>query len=715
MSEPFFNPSWYRVARLKPRLRGHARIHRHEYRGETWYVLQDQAKGRYYRFTPVAYHLIGRMDGARTVQELWEDATARFGDDAPTQGDVVQLLGQLHSADVLLCDVPPDTAELLRRSARIERAKWTANLRSPLAIRFPLLDPDAFLNRTVSLVRPLFGAAGALLWLATVGTAAALAGMHWSELTEGLADRVLSAGNLFILWLVYPLVKTLHEFGHAYAIKVRGGEVHEMGIMLLVLMPVPYVDASAASEFRSRRHRVVVGAAGILVELFLAALATFAWTGLEPGAARSVVYNVMLIGGVSTLLFNGNPLLRYDGYYMLSDLLDIPNLGQRGLAYVGYLGRRHLLRIRGATPPYAGPGERLWFVVYTVLSFVYRAFVYVAIALFIAGKFFVIGILLALWAVFNMAVAPLAKGAWFLLTSPQLRESRAAALTLTGAAALGLGLLLTAVPVPSRTRAEGVVWVPEEALVRARADGFITRIVRTPGSRVTRGDLLVECRDPLLVAGARVWRARLEELESRYDAAVPHSAVDAEIIRKDIEAARSNLARAEEKLADLAIRSPADGLFVIPDAADLPDRHVRQGTLLGYVLDIERPTVRVVVPQPAVDLVRQRARGVEVRFAERLAETRPAAVRREVPGAAERLPSTILGSAGGGEIAIDPFDPRADRALQTLFQFDLEVAGPVEPIFVGGRVHVLFDHGPEPIAAQVYRGVRQMFLKRFNV
>jgi putative peptide zinc metalloprotease protein len=715
VSETFFNPSWYRVAKLKPRLRGHARIHKHEYRGEVWYVLQDQSKGRYYRFTPIAHHLIGQMDGVRSVQELWESATTRFGDDGPTQGDVVQLLSQLHSADVLLCDVPPDTAELLRRSDRIERARWASTLRSPMAIRLPLLDPDRFLSRTVAVVQPFFSVWGAVLWLAVVLGGVVLAGVHWSELTEDIADRVLSAGNLFILWLAYPCVKALHEFGHAYAVKVRGGEVHEMGIMLLVLMPVPYVDASAASEFRSRAQRVLVGAAGIIVELFLAALALFLWVALEPGTLRSVLYNIILIGGVSTLLFNGNPLLRYDGYYMLADLIEIPNLSQRGMGYLSYVGRRYLLGIRGAQPPYSGPGERFWFVVYTLASFTYRVFVYAAIALFIAGKFFIVGILLALWAAFSMVVLPIVKGIAFLAASPQLRETRARALALTGAVVLAAAVVVTVVPFPSRTRAEGVVWVPEESLVRAGTDGFIARVVAAPGSRVRRGDLLVECRDPLLLASVRVWRARLEELESRYDAAVASDRVGAQIVQKEIDTVRTSLARAEERLGDLEIRSPGDGLFVIPDAQDLPDRHVRQGALVAYVLDIERPTVRVVVPQSGMDLVRQRTRNVEVRFIERPRDVHPAVIKREVPGAAERLPSTILGRAGGGEIAVDPFDPGANKALETLFQFDLDVAGPIDRIFVGGRVYALFDHGHEPIVSQVYRGVRQLFLKRFNV
>ena len=137
-------------------------------------------------------------------------------------------------------------------------------------------------------------------------------------------------------------MKALHECGHGFATKVLGGEVHEAGIILLALMPVPYVDASAASAFRSKGQRVLVGAGGMLVELFLASLALFVWLLVEPGPVRAVAWNVMLIGGVSTLVFNANPLLRFDGYYILADAIDIPNLGSRANAWLGWTAERHL-------------------------------------------------------------------------------------------------------------------------------------------------------------------------------------------------------------------------------------------------------------------------------------------------------------------------------------------------------------------------------------
>ena len=233
---------------------------------------------------------MGLMDGKRSVQNLWDLCNEHSGTDAPTQDDVVRLLGQLHAADALICDVPPDTRELFRRFQRQRRQTWRQRLWTPLAIRIPLFDPDRFLERTAFLVRPLFGWLGALIWLSVVSAGLVLAGLNWSALSENVVDRALAPQNLLLLWFVYPLVKAVHELGHAYATKIYGGEVHEIGVMFLVFVPVPYVDASAASSFPSKRERMVVGAIGIGVEMLLAAVAVFvfAYATIGIGSRRGL-------------------------------------------------------------------------------------------------------------------------------------------------------------------------------------------------------------------------------------------------------------------------------------------------------------------------------------------------------------------------------------------------------------------------------------------
>ena len=469
--------------------------------------------------------------------------------------------------------------------------------------------------------------------------------MHWAELTENITDRILNPGNLVVMWLVFPILKAFHEFGHGFAVKLKGGEVHDMGIMMLVLTPVPYVDASAASAFREKRERILVGAAGMAVEVFIAALALFFWVSSEPGPMRSLAYNVIFIAGISSILFNGNPLLRYDAYYILSDLLEIPNLGQRGLRYAGYLCQRYLFGVRDAEPPESTRGERIWFVIYTVASWAYRIFIYAAIVLFIASKFFFIGVLFACWSALSMFFWPAVKGVKYLASSPRIRKKRIQAATATGLILAGITVLVTLVPVPLSTRAEGVVWIPEESFVRPGTDGFVDRLLAHPGTRINRGDSLIECSDPLLPAQIKVLEAQLEQLQVTYDAQIIADKVKAEITKEEIQHVVAKLEDACDRANELTVRSTAGGAFVVPKAQDLPGRFVKRGELLGYVLDPGTITTRVVVFQGDVDLVRQKTYGVRVRFPDRIAETYSAVLRREVPAATDKLPGRASADA----------------------------------------------------------------------
>ncbi len=714
MSESLFSSHWYRVQALKPQLRVHTQLHRHDYRGQIWYVLQDNCSSRYHRFSSAAYEFIGLMDGERNVQAIWHRVNTLLGDDAPTQDDIIQLLAQLHSRDVLQCDIPADTDELFRRAEKQKKAQRQGRFKNPLSIRIPLVDPEAALNSSTRFVAPLFSWQALLVYLLILGAATLLAGVHWQEIRAAVLQHAFSTQNLLLLFLTYPVVKLLHELGHAYAAKLEGGEVHEMGIMLLVLMPIPYVDASAATAFRSKYKRMLVGAAGILVELLLAALAFFIWLNVEPGLVRSLAFDVMLIGGVSTLLFNGNPLLRYDAYYVLADALGIPNLAQRANRYIGYLLQRYVFGLRDATSPMNAAGEAGWFLTYAIASFVYRLLLLVVIGFYLAQTFFFVGVTLALWALASQLLLPLGKHLVWLFSSTRLRFKRARALTLSGAVCAALVGLLVLVPVASKSRHEGLVWAPQDARVHAGTGGFVVKLLAQPGSRVSKGQRLIELRDPLLVAERDVAAAKVQELKARYFALRATDLVQAKLMQEELQAAKAELVRAQERVDSLFITSNADGKLIVPLAQDLLGQFIKQGQTLGYVVGSTQAIARVVVAQADIDRVRQRLDKVEVRLASAIVNVLEARVVRDFPQASYRLPSKVLSTTGGGSIVTDARDEEGITTLEKLFQYDLRLPLPMSAAHIGTRVHVLFDHGAEPLAQQWYRRVRQLFLRQLN-
>jgi putative peptide zinc metalloprotease protein len=715
VSESLFSSSWYRVAGIRPRMRNHAQIHRHVYRGGVWFVLQNHSTGKFHRFTPVANLIIGLMDGQRTLQDIWDIAVNRLGDAVPTQDEVIKLLSDLHRADVLLSDAPPDLYELQKRHKKHERMRWKQYIGNPLSLRIPLFDPDRMLDRLLPFVKPLFGWGGALMWLLAVGSALVLGAMHWRALSTGAIDQIFSVENLLLIWFVFPMIKLLHEFGHAFAIKVDGGEVHEMGIMLLVLMPIPYVEASSATAFRDKHSRMRVGAAGMLVELLVAAFAMFAWVHLEPGTVRAIAYNIIMVAGISTVLFNANPLLRFDGYYILSDFLEIPNLGQRANDYLGYLTNRYLFGVEGGKAPNATSGERRWFVIFAVGSFIYRMFMMVTISLLVASQFFFIGVILAMWAVATMLFLPLGKKLHYLFSGPGLESHRRRALASTGLIVCLVVLLLGALPAPSSTRAEGVIWAPEEAQVRSTVDGFISKIVAKPGQQVRRGDVLIECEDPELQARTDVLQAQLDELEAKYNASLVAKRVQADLINEQKAHLLSALELAHQRQAELLVRSAADGVFVMADVLNAPGKFTQRGEILAFVSERAAKRVRVVVAQAEETIVSTLSRSVEIRQAGAIGKPIPAQIARQVPAATDELPSMSLSLQGGGKIGIDPGKAAEGKALERLFVLDLDIADQAPVNLIGGRVYVRFEHPAEPLAEQWYREMRRLFLKRFHV
>lgn len=715
MSKPFLSTSWYRVEGLKPALKADLRVTRHRYWGGGWYVVEDPIAGKVHRFTPAAYLFIGRLDGSRTVDEAWRQVAEALGEDAPTQDETLSLLGQLHGADLLTGAWSPDVAELLERHRRQARQIAKSNLLGPLSFRIPIFDPDPFLSRTAFAIAPLVGWLGVALFAAVVVPALLLAGQHWAALTENLSDRVLAFDNLLLLAITYPVVKIIHELGHGYMAKSFGASVREFGIMFLVFFPVPYVDASAASALPSKYQRAAVSAAGILAEVFLAACALHVWVLLEPGIERAIAFNVMVIGGVSTVLVNGNPLLRFDGYFILSDLIESPNLSPRANRYLGYLVERFAFGVEKPQAFEASTPERAIFLIYAPVSFVYRILVLFWIAMFIATKMFIVGIVLALWAATVAILRPIGKGLWRVYLSPQLRRDRRRAVTVTSATLAVLAFVAFVVPAPHLSTTQGVVWLPEAAHVRAEADGFIAAVAVSPGARVAPGTTIATLGLPAFSAKLEGQRSRVKELELRHQKARTEDPATAQIVGEELNEAKERLARDLEIERAMTVTAASHGTFVPAfPLSDLVGRYVQKGTLLGHVLPDAARTLRIVVTQEQIDLVRGHLRSVEVRAPGSAIPSHEAELLREVPAAQYALPSPALAFAAGGPIATDPRDPDGTRALNRVFQFDVALPEVFADEGFGRRLAVRFRYENLPVGWQILRWARRRLLTQFG-
>ncbi|MGD8909518.1 MAG: hypothetical protein PVI92_09220, partial [Chromatiales bacterium] len=630
----------------------------------------------------------------------------------PEQEAFLRLLMQLKGAGVLMEGPESDALNILRVPK--QPRQWLRQLRNPLSLRIPLWDPDKALNILLPWVQPLFNRVGMGLWLLLVLSGLLQAALHWQSISGNVTSQLFAADNLLLMGAVYLLMKLLHEAAHGFATKQWGGEVHQVGVLLLALIPMPYVDASAANGFSERRARMAVSAAGIMAELLLATLGLWLWLATSSGWLNAAAYNMMLIGGFSTLLVNGNPLLRFDGYYLFADLIDIPNLSIRSNRYLGYLLQRYLFGLEDADSPAQSDWERGWFTIYGTSAFFYRLFVLFMIILFVAERYPLVGQAIALWALIGMVILPLVRQIQFLFTSQRLAKRRKRALLVTTSIIGSLLLVLFAMPAPYASHAEGVVLPPEGSEIRAGAQGEVVRLLAQPDSHVTQDQPLAVMEDPFLQTDLKRLAGRLKALRAEYDSLVnDQKYVKAEILLDEIGLVETEMGQKQAEASYLTLRSPGEGTFVVQQPGDLPGQFLRQGDLIGYVLDERKAEVRVAVSQEAIGLVRLSTEAIEARYANRPAETVPVRLLREIPESRQHLPSPALGRLGGGEFLLHPEDKDGTRPLEAVFELRLKLEQPIARL--GERIVVHFEHHPLPLGWQWYRSLRQMFLKRFNL
>ena len=336
--------------------------------------------------------------------------------------------------------------------------------------------------------------------------------------------------------------------------------------------------------------------------------------------------------------------------------------------------------------------------------------------LYVGSRFFAIGVLLGIWAIITQAIIPIGKNVKFLSSSPRLRNNRRRAVSVSIGIVTGLIVALFVLPVPLWTRTQGVIWPPEQSQLRAGADGFVEQVLVPDGVSVEQGEALIVADDPFLAARVKLLESHQREFRLQLRLAQTIDQVQVAILREELAAVAGDLERAREQLAALTIRSPRAGVFIVPQRQDLPGRFVRKGQIVGYIINpSDHLTVRAVVSQDNIGLLRERIRRINVLQSAWGGQDFEATLRRAVPGGTQQLPTAALGTAGGGSFAVDPRDPDGRRTLERVFEFEVALPDEAPTEFLGNRVYVRFDHGYEPIGWQLYRSFRQLLLRQFGV
>ena len=709
-----FSDSWYRIAGGRVALRPHVQVRRQFFRGERYYVLHDPLNNQFFRLRPEAYAFVARLRLDRSIEEVWHECMEAHPEEAPGQGQVLKLLSQLHSSNLLHSHLSPDSAKMFERQNKRRQREAQATWMNVMFSRFPLVDPDAILKRFLPLIRAIFSPIGAVIWLAAVGAAVKVLIDHSGEVRQ-MGEAVLAPGNLMFLSTALIIIKVLHELGHATACRRFGGEVHVMGVMLMILVPMPYVDTTSSWSFRSRWQRALVGAAGMITELFIAAFAAFVWAGTGPGAVHSVAYNIVFIASVSTLIFNANPLLRFDGYYILSDLLEIPNLQGRAQRQIGYLFERYVFGLRQVRTVAASRREGIWLAVYGVASMLYRTFVSATILLFIGNRYLVLGLMALVICAVAWVAVPALRGLHYLLASPQLSRSRMRAIGATAGAVAVLFCALEVVPVSSHFRAPGILEAVQHSTVNAKSGGVLAEILAAPNGRVKQGDALLRLENRELDLEAVAAESDLREVHALRELALKEQAADLAPLDSRIASLEKRLGRIHGFQGALTIRAPHAGVWVpLDDLRKYRGAWLTRGMAVGQVINQDAFQFSAVVSQEeASHLFAREIRSAEVRLAGQPEIGLPVGGQTIIPAEMQNLPSAALGWRGGGDIAVAAGDSTGTLARERFFEVQARVQPPRGMLLIHGiSGKIRFELPAEPLLSQWIRKLRQLLQKR---
>lgn len=711
-----YSNSWHRVQGHRISLRPSVQIKKQAFRGKSWYVLHDPFNNRFFRFRPEAYAFIARLDSTSTVDETWQKCLKEDPDNAPGQEEVIRMLAQLYQASLLQSDVSPDAVRLFDRYKKQKQRELRSKLMSILFVRIPLFDPNRLLDKTMPIAKFVFSKVGFIIWLAIVAIGLKTAFSHFGELVDQ-SEGVLNPSNIAWLYVVFLIVKILHEGGHAYITKKYGGEVHTSGIMLMVFNPIPFVDATAAWAFRERWRRVWVGSGGMMVELLLASIAAMVWVNTGDGLLHGLAYNVMFVASVSTLLLNINPLMRFDGYYILSDLTDTPNLHQKAARQFFYVCEKYIYGNQDGTPVAESRSESFWLSAFAVAGWIYRVFIFSAILWFVADRFFGLGFMAAMIGLVTFILVPIIKHIRYLMVDTRIEQFRTRAVTVSSTMAFGLIAFLGFVPMPYGFYSSGIISTAEHRDVYANVEGLIHGGILPSQQPVEPGTQIFDAENKELQLVVQRTEAQLSQAKTLEQISMMRPEIMIPVIKRK-EAVEGQLEKLTKDLESLKYKAPISGIWVAPQSSNLRNAWVNRGSKVGVILNPGDYTFEAVVKQRhARHLFNKDIQSASIRIPGQAEHELPLKDLKFIEGEQHVLPHQGLGWGGGGDIEVQN-DESGLRAVEPFFLVKADVdesAASDVTLMHDLRAKVRFSLPNTPYMVQWFLLLRQMVQERFEI
>ncbi len=714
------------------------------YQGRAFWVVKEPVGLKYYRFQEEEYAILEMIDGQISLDEMKRRFESRFAPQKITLGDLQHFVGTLHRNGLVVADAPGQGRQLKRRRDERKSKERMGKVSNILAIRFKGFDPEGILNWLHPWVKWFFTRWCLTLCLTMAFVAMSLILVQWNTFQSRLPafEEFFGPSNWFWLAVVLGLTKVLHEFGHGLACKHFGGECHEIGVMLLVLTPCLYCNVSDSWMLRSKWKRAAIGAAGMYVEVVLATLATFVWWFSEPGMLNHLALRIMFVCSVSTVLFNGNPLLRYDGYYILSDLVEIPNLRQKSTQITNRILSRVCLGLELPEEPFLPQRNHAFFAFYTIASIFYRWFILFSILFFLYKVFEpyglqVIGQTIAAFSIGSLVVKPLYQCYKFLKTPGRWDQVKRLNLyaTLTVVGLIVAGILM--IPLPRRVMCTLEIQPRQSEAVFVDVPGQLDEVLVKPGDQVSQGQVLARIQNiDLQIAIDELVRQR-NELKSqlaslgrqRYENRRAGQQIPQ--MRETLAAVETQIVQKSQDLKRLELLAPKDGTILQPMIR--PEQPQPDGTLsswsgslldnrnLGATLsaselfcevgDPRQLEAVLIIDQTDIELVREHkqvGQDVSIKLDAFPSKTFDGQILEISRSELKEAPRSLSNQAGG-ELATVTDSTGASRPMSTSYTARVPLDHVVGSIQVGLRGRAKIHTGWQPLGGRIWRYLSHTF------
>lgn len=659
------------ISASRPVLRPDIVVSSRDENGATVFLLEDPLSGKFYEVGEREFGAIRLLDGSRTLQDVVSRSVNSHGAGISEQ-EAVSLIRMLAGAN-LLSTSSDDQAQRIRREAneKGDGKKVASKAQSMFFLRIPLGSPDRLLGLVSNATSWIPGWMIALVWLGVCLAGVASYVEHYQRFNEELSG-VLKVQNVAVFGIVWLVLKAIHEFCHGIVCKRLGGAVPEAGVsFLLFITPLAYVDASSSIRFRNKWHRILVAAAGILGEFFVASVALLVWAKLEPGVVGSVLHQVVVISTVTTVLFNANPLMRFDGYYIASDLLEISNLYTKGQKAARYLLKKWFFGISGIRFPFSdlpnreklvitgyGVASSLWKVVVTFGLFYGATLMFEGVGLLaavIVGGVMIISGLFSVKKYFDRAAAMEKANIWMI-------GCRMAMFFVIAIAAA------TWIKISPEVKAVGIFDPGHDGELRVECPGFVEEIHIENGKWVEKGDAIITLRNSEVEADLENLKRELVQAEIRSSLYLTDSNVagaQAELARS--EGLKRKLQDLEVYVASLSIVAPRSGIVFSRDIDSLQDGYLQKGQVAARIVDLDQREIRIAIPQSKMRALGEVSRGDTVQVFDKsrsdMIEAEVVAVR---PQAGTTVPHPAITTMGGGPIVVrDSYDGSGEPVFTT--------------------------------------------------